>query len=190
MLCTNVEKEQWLYQKPNSKYYDCGIRAALNSFMFWNGYDKNIKQKLSYYRNKYGPYKNDRIGETTICEVNHLVHDIGLELIPIKPIESEMNIILGYNLPIFCMGVSLREKTGGHAFIITNSWNAINVYNSPFKKISFSDLTLPIYDIDKPWNVIFTIVPKKYSLKNLEVLNDRNLYKNLSQQIYNDHINK
>jgi hypothetical protein len=190
MQYTTVEKEQWLYQKPNSKYYDCGIRAALNAYMFWNGYDPKITQKLCYFRKKYGPYKGNRIGETTICEVNHLTHTLGLELIPIIPNESEMNIVLGYNLPLYCMGVSLSGKYGGHAFMIIPGWNGINVYNLPFKKINFLELTLPLYSEGKPWNVIFTIVPKKYSLKNLEVLNDRNLYKNLSQQIFNDHINK
>lgn len=186
MKYTSIEKEQWLYQKPNSKYYDCGIRAVLNAYMFWNGYDKNIKQKLCYYRKKYGPNNNGHVGETTICEVNHLAYDIGLEIIHIKPIESEMHIVLGYNLPILCVGASLKGKDGAHAFIITPSWNAINVYNTPVKKIDFSDMILPIYEISKPWNVIFTIVPKKYSLKNVDLLNDRNIFKNLSKQIFED----
>ena len=192
MKYTSIEKEQWLYQKPNTKYYDCGIRAVLNAYMFWNGYDKNIKQKLCYYRKKYGPYTDGCNGETTPCEIQHLAYDLNLSMAVIPPNITGINGMLRYNLPVLFAGCYVKSSGNeyGHSFLVIPGSKAINLHNKPVETFDFEkDIVLPNYENGKPWQTIFTVIPNEYSLKrtkHLVSIHDKGLFRIISETIYKD----
>jgi hypothetical protein len=198
MKFQSISDDKWLYQKEGNKYYDCGMRAIMNAYMFWNGYSEAFVKKLGYYRNKYGPYVDGRIGEMEVGEIFHFSHEMGLSIMPIIPTETGMNGVLRYNLPILCTSSNIIiERTGyegkvvqNHAFCIFPGWKGINVNNKPVHKLQFSDLILPTYDYGKQtWDVIHTIIPKEYSLKYLQSkvsVDSSSLFRIISETIYSD----
>lgn len=192
MKYKSILDSQWLYQPIGSKYYDCGMRAILNSYMFWNGYDSNIRKKLTYYRKKYGPYVGNNIGEMETSEMHHMAHSLDLSMLPIAPTERGMNGVLHYHLPILCSSTKIKNGayvSGDHGFCIFPNWKGINVCNKPVHKIEFDDLILPGYEFGKPWNVMYAVIPKNYSLKIMRhkvTVDSISLFRIISENIYSD----
>jgi hypothetical protein len=197
MKFQSVSDDKWLYQKSGNKYYDCGMRAIMNAYMFWNGYSEKFVKKLGYYRNKYGPYLDSRVGEMEVGEIFHFAHEMNLSIMPIVPNETGMNGVLRYNLPILVTSSNIIieripfniKVVQNHAFCILPGWKGINVAHKPVHKLKWEDLIIPKYDESHTWGVVHTIIPKEYSLKYIQnkvPVDSSSLFRIISETIYSD----
>jgi hypothetical protein len=159
----NIITRHWYMQK--DKQNSCGIISVLNAHYFYNN-DKTIFKKFKYLNKKYNS-KNTGI----ICtDVHHMLYELGLVKLPIGTQKNNIEKVLNAGLPIHT-SCYVPGAPGIHSYLIIDDWFAINICEG-IKKINYDQLNFPKYFGGEIAQLSGVIIPKEFSLKNLENTNE------------------